>query len=567
MERWESFLATKESFVEAASAAFPYGSEAECLASLRLLIQFASARNDHDIQRLYYFATRYLKSVTARYSGFPADVWTYPLLRLAKLVLNTLDTNHPVRLPTYVVDRLLSLLYTLTTAIPSQLAPYSLEYFRTLAALAVNQQNGDVQLIEQCAVRLLQSEIPRTGMAYKGFVSEFLTMAGLPHRFGNLKGFARGIEYNLLADALNSVMALSSPENVLKVKNRESLLWLLAYFIYFRHWSYSNRTRDVDLPDALYVKIVSRLVSFLADDIGSRMDPPTVINTNKDASLTSTSPATQSLPEFVRLQILTLITQDNVTSLLANIDITSDTEVNSSTALGDASSLASYALTLLRAFPRRGDEIRMWLYRGSTPRQSRQAVGGRTLPAIKYFYQTVSKTEVYKRISGDPKDTVKLLRPDKSEKSAASSSSSPIAETRDQQWRVILLFLELYTFVLKVMDDEEFLSGTMESSAQWSWTRQSALPLNQVKSLTLFLKNLAFAMYWNASDIGGIEAMEAKTSLAEYFGGSKAIQPEKSQDQHPSKSVEISVAGVSGMTLAYIKGMVTGVLRMVYERE
>ena len=30
---------------------------------------------------------------------------------------------------------------------------------------------------------------------------------------------------------------------------------------------------------------------------------------------------------------------------------------------------------------------------------------------------------------------------------------------------------------------------------------------------------------------------------------------------------EMSLAGVSGMTLIYMKGLVTGVLRMVYERE
>ena len=187
------------------------------------------------------------------------------------------------------------------------------------------------------------------------------------------------------------------------------------------------------------------------------------------------------------------------------------------------------------------------------------------MPAIKFFYQATSRTDIFYNISKYPHATVGMLRPDKVH--GQSNGISIATETRDQQWRVILLFLELYKFVLIFMDDEEFLSGSTESNSQWSYTRQSALPLEQVKQLTIFLKNLAFSMHWNAAEIAGIEETEAKISLAEYFGGSKAAQPEKGHEELPEKLGEMSVAGVSGMTLAYMKGMVTGVLRMIYERE
>jgi len=560
-EGWDTELLSEASLLQAISASEAYTTEEECLYSLRLLVQFASPRYDHDIQRLCYFASRYFRSMPTQSSTCPADVWTHPLLRLAKLILATLSTKRHEKLSYYIVDGLLALLHSLAIAIPKQLTAYSYEYFKTLAKVAVDYQSEDFELIKTAAVGLLHLNTRSTDAAYRGFASEFLTVPDLPTMFGSLEGFVRGINYNFLANALNTILSPSSQENVLLSKSRESLLWLLAYFVYFRRWTHSERPGTADSPDAQYVKIVSRLISFLADDIGIRMEALDHMPS------TAAERPIKKLPPFVRSEILTLIDQESVSTLLAHIDVMPGSGEYVSGMPSEASALASYALTLLRAFPRRGDEIRMWLYRGSTSRQSKAARAGKNLPAIKYFYQAASSTNTYKRISKDPHETVGMLRPDKGEGQAQGSSLSMNTESRDQQWRIILLFLELYTFVLKVMDDEEFLSGTSESDSGWSWTRQSALPLDQVKNLTTFLKGLAFSMYYNSSEIAGIEATEAKTSLAEYFGSPKAAQNGKRQEEPPVKFAEMSVAGVSGMTLAYMKGMVTGLVRMIYERE
>jgi len=568
---------TAQGSSQSAPTPSPYASEEECLKSLRLLVQFASALNELDIQRLDYFATRYFQSLPIQ-SSPPADGWTYLLLRLAKFTLGTLSTKRTTPLPSHLVDGLLNLLQNLATAIPKKLAPYSREYFQTLAEVAVGRQTENFELLQETAIGILQPITTKIALVYEGFAIEFLTTPELPTIFGSLEVFAQGIKYESLAEAINKLLSSSPNTDILHITNRENLLWLLAYFIYFRRCKYSDKQRNKDLPDALYVQIVSRLISFLADDIGTRIDPSIsgrlIDGDIHGASVHSIRP----LPAFVRSEVLTLINQENVSSLLASIDITPG---DAATRIpNEAAALASYALTLLRAFPRRGDEIRMWLYRGSTSGQSltaREYSYGwlrhenflpNTLPAIKYFYHAASRTDIFKRISKDPWETVSTLRPDKRHNSAVEHSSSITTESRDQQWRVILLFLELYTFVLKVMDDEEFLSGTGTAfDEQWSWTRKSALPLDQVRDLTTFLKSLAFSLYWNASEIAGIEATEAKTSLAEYFGHIRAPLTEKSQDEPPAKYAELSVAGVSGMSLAYMKDMVTGVLRMIYERE
>lgn len=541
---------------------FSYTSDEDCLSSLRLLVQFASSRNGQDIERLSYFASRYLQSLPLQ-SSFPVDVWTQALLRLAKLVLSTLSPSHASPLLSETYGILLTLLRNLVPAIRDQLAPYSQEYFRTLTEVAAKHESNDPDTIKMAILGMLQPTTPKIESVYEAYVAEFLTFPDLPAIFGDQEVFARATDYELLAKTLDRCLSQPSGLALLELKSRESLLWLLSYFIYFRRWTY-RENRDRERPDAQYVKVVSRLISFLADDIGARIDisyPTSVVN----GILQRPIHAVQPLPSFVRSEILTLINQENVSSLLSSIDVIPTSGDRASSSSGEASALASYALTLLRAFPRRGDEIRMWLYRGSTSRQSRAAANNKNLPAIKFFFQAASKTMIFDQISKDPTVTVGMLQPDRSQNLSIRSSSS--VESRDQQWRVILLFLELYTFVLKVMDDEEFLSGTLDSDEQWSWTRQSALPLGQVKDLTVFLKNLAFSMYWNATEIAGIEATEAKTSLAEYFGRHPPPQAEKSREEPPAKFAELSVAGVSGMTLAYMKGMVTGVLRMIYERE
>ena len=543
----------------------PYVSEEECLGSLRLLVQFASPQNDQDVLRLYQFVSRYFRSILLQPSNCQPDVWTQPFLRLAKLSIATLNTKRKNPLPFSIIDALLALLSDLTTKIPKQLAPYSAEYFKTLADVAHGHQTENLGSIKTAVIGLLEADTSRAGSVYEGFVYEFLTVPNLPARFGSFEDIARAIKYDILAKTLAQLLSASSQTNILHLKSREGLLWLLAYFIYFRRWAYGQKHKIADSPDVQYVNIVSRLVSFLADDISVRIDAVGNQPEVARSILATAERPVQPLPAFVRWEILTLISQKNVSGLLADMDGTSLSDSVATGAHKEASILASYALTLLRAFPRRGDEIRMWLYRGSTSRRAR--TGGVEMPAIKFFYLATSRTNLFDRISKDPHATVGMLRPDKVQGQWNGTSSSITTESRDQQWRVILLFLELYKFVLIFMDDEEFLSGSTESNSQWSYTRQSALPLEQVRQLTIFLKNLAFSMHWNAAEIAGIEETEAKISLAEYFGGSRAAQPEKGHEEPPENSTEMSVAGVSGMTLAYMKGMVTGVLRMIYERE
>jgi len=126
-----------------------------------------------------------------------------------------------------------------------------------------------------------------------------------------------------------------------------------------------------------------------------------------------------------------------------------------------------------------------------------------------------------------------------------------------------MIFFELYTFVLKLMDDEEFLGHTNSDNR----ARSNALPLDAVQSLTVFLKNLGFAMYYHAPQIS--EALNpsrdaaSTPSISRHFaGGGVWSEPTLIPSHRP-----VVVGGIRGMSIDYVKGLVTGLLRAIYERD
>ncbi|KAL8833718.1 MAG: hypothetical protein Q9170_004117 [Blastenia crenularia] len=538
----------------------PYVSETDCFVQLRLLVQFASSRDPSDHDRLRHFARRY-RSLPEGYSGaHPPDIYS-PLFRLGKLTVSVLNqTKLSATLDD--VNVLLSLLGTLAGEIPEQMAYYSRQYYEALGRLLADARcsrpvpNYDQDLLNNAVLSLLVRRSPSTIHAYEGFASQFLCQPNLP--LETLYFLAGGLRLEDLALALNNLLSLPSSNNLLKSTTSENLLWLAAYFIRLYGSKHHPETKDALATNAVYVTVLSRLVSHLATEISRRIDAPanpTSISDDGPASSSLLPPA--PLHPFVRDEILSLISQEHVSGLLAHAATSSESTSQISRNL--PSTLAVYALTLLRAFPQRGDEIRMWLYLGSTS----ASYEGRDspIPAIKYYYNAASQTSTYKLIKDEPSHAIGLLNP------SARRAITQRLNDRDEQWQIILLFLELYPIVLKVMDDEEFLSGTAMPDSTGSWTRRSALTLDQVKDLTVFLKNLAFSMYWNASEIAGVDEPLNKNSIAEYFGGNLSAISDNHADAKPARPRDAIIAGLPGMTMNYMKGMVTGLLRMIYERD
>jgi ubiquitin-protein ligase E3 C len=335
-------------------------------------------------------------------------------------------------------------------------------------------------------------------------------------------------------------------------------LWLLTHFIAI------HRLQQRSNQEPEFLRALSLQLSSSSGEIVGRIDlsDPEVLQESAD---TDEDPKDLPipLPSFVRDELLSLVNQTSISGLLAQFNI--DYAKASPAGEEDASLLASYALTLLRIFPRRGDEIRMWLYLGSMNTSS-----GIQIPALKFFWQAMRLTTIFSAIRKDSKEALTILRP-QTQSASTTPSSSEIG--MDREWRTVLLFLELYAFVLRFTDDEEFLSGSVPNLDRpvepVSRIRESALPLEDVKQLTVFLKNLAFTTYYNAGELSDDDQQVTDGSLGTYFGTATTTSRfQTSEDDTVSKRVaRRPFAGIAGMSFDYVRTIVTGVMRMLYERD
>jgi ubiquitin-protein ligase E3 C len=390
--------------------------------------------------------------------------------------------------------------------------------------------------------------------SYAAFAIFFLTTPNLSSRLGQLDELAKAVDIHLLSVTLVREFSSSSVDQI----DHDRSLWLLAHFISLHRL----QQRSSQEPD--FLRALSLQLSRSSSDIIGRVDAQEteVIEDSEDTEAVRNA-SQPPLPSFITDELLSLVNQTSISGLLAKFNI--DYANASASGEEDASLLASYALTLLRIFPRRGDEIRMWLYLGSMNSST-----GVQIPALKFFWQAVCVTSTYSFIVVDSKAALTLLR---SQIQRQGNLPSPADISRDREWRTILLFLELYTFVLRFTDDEEFLSGSIPNLGHpigpVSRIRASALELDDIRRLTLFLKNLAFVTYYNAELLIDDGQTIGEGGIGSYFGTnnntSRFQLMEKSEvaKRAPSRPF----AGIAGMTFNYVRTIVTGVMRMLYERD
>lgn len=162
-----------------------------------------------------------------------------------------------------------------------------------------------------------------------------------------------------------------------------------------------------------------------------------------------------------------------------------------------ASFLAGYVLTLVYCFPSLSDDIRMRLYLADVSTHCGPE------PAVKFFWNAVTKTSMFSHISsrsGAARDLFQGYRPGPQAQAARSDSHW------DREWRTILLFLELYVFVLRLTDDDDFFAGlsssatTQAGSGPVSRLRLCGLTKTDLSQLSLFLKHLAFTLFYDTPE-------------------------------------------------------------------
>lgn len=189
------------------------------------------------------------------------------------------------------------------------------------------------------------------------------------------------------------------------------------------------------------------------------------------------------------------------------------------------------------------------------------------LPAVKFFWNAMSNTSIFSVIMSSEDATLDLLRRGRLQ----TGSSSQYGSKWDQEWRSVLLFLELYVFVLRLTDDEDFFSGLgtsmFHSGAPTSRLRQSCLALDELKGLTLFLKHLGFTLLYNAAQLhdAGAAKTQPAGGLGDFLTPSTTPKPAPSPSPHLQSAETYSV--ISGIDFGAFRSVVTQAMRMLYERD
>lgn len=451
-----------------------------------------------DVRRLIWYGMRQMATASER-NPCTDGPWPEAYLRLSRACTAALRARDGVD-----VERDSTLLNVLAYAVhraTSLSRTDAVEYYETLTGL---REVKATEALQNALIAPLQS----TPEAYMGLA----VLLGKPLDQPMLALLQSAVNTQALCEALAS---FTHHERL----SPRARLWLLGNVICLA--GPSSR--------AAYISAVSSLLGSLADDVdfeGQAIDMDD--NVAFDQEVLSKVATGLPLNTWLQQQITSLINQNSIRNLLS--------QGNSQAQL-----LAGYALTLLRCFPRRADDIRMWLYLGPT----RQASSD--MPATQYFWSATKTSSVFSTIWQNSRSVIPLLK-----------STTPTSQQRDD-WTVIMVFLELYTFLLKIMDDEEFMGSGSR--------RSSSISTADIAELVTFLKNLGFTLYFNAAELndsGDVAARDAGAlSLGRHFGKAPTItEPVRQAESKP-----LTLAGLPGLTIDYLKGLITGLLRAIYERD
>ncbi|KAJ9605373.1 ubiquitin-protein ligase (E3) [Cladophialophora chaetospira] len=540
-----------------ADAAIPaYENVAQLLLQIRLLIQYqeyrrAQVREEQDTFRLIYFGQALQSTLVSLQSSLEEDIWKKTLSRLGLVAARHLKSilSYPSN-STIIPYRpsLMKMIAMLTIYAPDEMATDSLIYFHPIKMALRLQKGEDWQKGCLETIWAFLRYPSRKQDSYSAFLTEIMTEADFANDSAVLARLATPLDIVELSLAIKSEL-----NEGVRPHSTDQRLWQLAYLIYF------HDAMQRGSAGRAYIEALSALLSECANEIAERFDEteqPPFGDTNRRTL--------KPLLPFVREMVARIPQQDSLQAVLDQMG-SSSTMISGTTDFDSAKRLSNFAVALLRAFPSRAQDIRVALYRGSV-----KTINDADVSTIQYFWNTARSTGVFKKITRDHRNVLSLLKEAdllRNQISQAPVTKAEIAQWQDE-WRITLLFLELYTFVLKIMDDEDFFShdkkthafGVSIPSPISLASRRGSLPLEDVAVMTTFLKNLAFVLYWNAAELVESNENEEELGIAALFGNT-------SQSSHKHTEKKQQTLTGNGVSQGYLKGLVTGVLRMLHERD
>ncbi|OTA61559.1 hypothetical protein K449DRAFT_406010 [Hypoxylon sp. EC38] len=522
-------------------------SSSRVISALRLLLVLFDPSQADDQRRLDLFIEDLgrLGSTPSNFDLFSPNSWD----RLARLIVGALE-----RRPASSSQALLSILVDVVKRRPVSVTPVLSRYYKLLSKYFEqtgheNVSAGEQDILTKAATAPLippSNQEPSSLRAYQAFAFSFLTSSKLLSLQRNPKQIAASVNLQSLSESV--IDAYSGREHS-RTLSKNGSLWLLAHFIALNRAAPTSQ--GTKYLEALYIQL-----SILVDDIRIRYGRHGIlgeVNNNDDASEEGDVNAddSASLSAWVLSQLDFLVDEDGISELLRRFTSTAHSSDRLSE---DASLLAGYTLVLLRCFPSHNDDIKMRLFQGDIT--TVDSAGSTSMPSVKYFWKAASNTSIFKNITQSrtqqqPPSVVTLLQPD------------PV---RDREWRTLLLFLELYNFLLRITDDEDFLPAESQISSEQSPTtvriRSSGLSLTELKQLIGFLKSLSFPLYYNLPDIMPSASKPTRLNSLMGIGSGKSSTLEEE-----AKAAQSSFAGIIGMDVLGLRSASTTTMRSLYERD
>ncbi|KAI0403292.1 hypothetical protein F4802DRAFT_315072 [Xylaria palmicola] len=511
-----------------------------------LLLAVLEPSRPDDQQRLDFFISDLLglssrPSLSIDFSIFDSATWD----RLACLLVRALEKRDENSSETLLITTA-----TIIRQRPASVKPVLKPYYHALARFAawksfINSSQQEYQtLLEAMTAPLAPNSDSGTPSleAHQSLAYTFLTSSGLSPIQHDPESIARLLDLAALSQSI--VLSFSTPE-IISHASKDDLLWLLAHFIALNRAVPASR--GASYLEALYLQM-----SFLATEIRSRSNPQEnndeyTSDSDEDTEIRDFTP----LPEYVIGQLEYLVNEEGIADLFSRFTSTTETAIHISE---DTGLLAGYTLVLLQCFPTHADDIKMRLFQGDI----QTVIGGDnlSLPSVKFFWRAASKTGIFSTIVQHAKSKERSI------------SILPLLKqdpVHDLEWRTLLLFLELYNFLLRVTDDEDFLPRetdtlTTPQSQTTQRIRASSLSVGELENLVNFLKHLAFSLYYNLP--GVMQSRPASSRLDAMMGVSAARTNSANANETPS-----AIAGIVGMDVLGLRDVASSAMRALYERD
>lgn len=510
-----------------------------------LLLLIFSPRRDDDIRRAIRYA-RDTESVPLE-AIVPSRTHPARLERLVRLLVEALDTSISAGQLSEDAQLLGKLAIRIIASSPNLVLPSVDRYYTVIAKLCQAQQLPsqwpDI-VLQALSAPLGVDSASGASRVYHAYAFSFLTASNLYFFETNIAVLSKNISLSDLSRAI-----IEGQPSVSNTQNSEdALLWQLAHFIDLGRSSTNTATGSAVL-ETLYTQLAA-----LSSAISVRLSTK---SPNEGSSDEDAAEEHLILDPYIATKLTSLVESNGISQTLRDFSV--NLAGSSHHEFQGVSLLAGYILTLLQCFPASSDDIRMRLFLEEIPTPSGD------VPTVKFLWGIMRKTSVFNKLMTGSEQPIDVLRRYLGVTPSTSGASSSSAE--EQDWRIILLFLELYIFILRLSDDEDFFSGIypqlLQSNSSTSRIRSCSLSLEDVRLLTMFLKNTAFTLHYKAQELSkSREALEAaaKSRVNSYLGAS--ISPPV-QDATALSSLK----GPARLGLDSLRSIVTVAMKMLYERD